>query len=224
MASSQPTHRGWGARIQGLIIRQKLVGLYAISALFVGASFLLWYNFNSPPINSNIGFDIFPWRQVSLSGSAFNPYIWPGSYVPWILGAPPQAFYGTFFTASGQSYSFALFATVASIDIIGGVCLFYLLQRWLARFHIPAPYALFGVLIYAFNDYKLLSGFGTTDGYFSAGLLTAGDPAILLILTFLTYLSLFRGQRYLLVLGAFSFLAFSNFPTGTLILAQEYLA
>jgi hypothetical protein len=197
--------------------------LYAVSGGLVAASFLLWYNFSSPPINSNLGFELFPWRQVALAVSPYNLYIWPGSSVPWTLGSPFIGFYGVALTASGGSYSAALFLSVVPLDIVGGLCLFYLLERWLARFKISSEYALFGVLIYAFDDYKLLNGFGTPNGYFSAGIWGPGDPAIIVILTFLTFLTLFRGLRYALLLGAFSFLAFSDFPNGTLVLAEEFL-
>jgi Alpha-(1->3)-arabinofuranosyltransferase len=209
--------------LRRVLIRNQTTLLYATSGLIVLVSYLLWYNFRAPPISSNIGFNLFPWRQVGLSGSPLNPYTWPGTNIPSILGAPDQAYYGLFFSASGGSYSAALFLAVVSIDVVGALCLFYLLSIWLARFQVPSGYALFGVLAYAFNAYKLLSGFGTPDGYFSAGYLTPDDPAILVILTYLTFLVLFRSRRYVLLLGAFSVLAFSDFPEGTLILTQEYL-
>jgi hypothetical protein len=196
---------------------------YVISAFIVLISYLLWYNFKSPPINSNMGFDLFPWRQVDLSFSPFNPLIWPGSYVPWAFGTPLQMYYGTLFSASGGSYSIGLFLSVLLIDIAGGLCLYYLVTKWLRGIGIRSEYALVGVLIYAFNDYKLLNGFGVTDGYTSNGILTPGDPALILILTFLTFLTLFRTRQYVLILGVFSFFAFSNFPNGSLLLVQEYL-
>jgi len=208
--------------VRDFVARHRRAFLYGLSAATVLVSYLLWYNFRSPPINSNIGFDLYPLRQVGLSTSPFNPYLWPGSYVPWTLGSPIEMYYGSFFAVSGGSYSFGLFGSVVLLDAAGAVCLFYLAARWLARFAVREEYALFSVLIYAFNDYRLLNGFGTTDGYLSAGILPDGDPALLILLTFLTYLSLFRGRRYLLVLGAVSFFAFSNFPTASLTLLQEY--
>ncbi len=214
--------RTWWNRLQQLYLRHREAALYGLSALFVVISYFLWFNFHAPPINSNIGFDLYPLRQVSYVTSPFDPYLWPGSYVPWTLGMPVELYYGTFYAASGGSYAVGLFAAVVVLDTGGALCLLYLATRWLRRFSIPMEYGLFATLIYAFNGYRLLNGFGTTDGYLSAGILTVGDPAILLILAFLTYLALFRGRIYLLALGAFSFFAFSNFPTASLTLLQEY--
>jgi hypothetical protein len=196
--------------------------LYAFSALLVTASFLLWFNFRSPPINSNIGFNLYPWRQVGAALSPFDPYVWPGTYTPWTLGVPTELYYGSFYTVAGNNYAVALFGSVVLISAIGGACLCYLLIAWLERFAIRPEYALIGVLAFAFNDYKLLSGYGTTDGFYSSGLFLATDPAILVTLAFLTFLAIFRDIRYSLLLGVFSFFAFSNFPTATLILLQEY--
>ena len=205
------------------VSRHRNLFSYGLSGLIVLVSILTWYNFNLPPINSNIGFDLFPWRQVGLATSPFNPYIWPGSYVPWAVGTPLVAYYGVFFSASSGSYSIALFAGLTLIDVLGGLCLLYLIRIWLLRIGIQPEYALLGVIIYSFNGYKLLNGFGVTDGYYSNGLLTSGDPAILVILAFLTFLTLFRSRYYVLLLGPFSFVALSNFPTATLVLTQEYI-
>ena len=220
-----PHQRGW-SRLVGRCRRYARAHwtalLYLISVLFVVLAYLLWFDFHAPPINSNIGFDLYPLRQVSYATSPFDPYLWPGSYVPWALGMPVELYYGSFYTASGGSYPVGLFASVVLLDAAGAACLFYLAARWLARFGVRREFGLFATLIYAFNGYRLLNGFGTTDGYLSAGVLPAGDPAILIILAFLTYLALFRGRVYLFALGAFSFFAFSNFPTATLTLLQEY--
>ena len=197
--------------------------LYLSSAFIVLASFLTWYRFDSPPINSNTGFDLYPWREIGVSLSPFNPFIGGGSYTPWVLGSPEAGDDGLFYSATANSYSGALFASVVSVSVLGGVCLTALLIPWLGRFGVRPEYALLGVVTYAFNDYKLLSGFGTTDGFFSSGLFLATDPALLTILGYLTFLTLFRDRRFALLLGAFSFLAFSNFPTSSLVLVQEYL-
>jgi len=195
---------------------------YVLAFFSVALSYLIWWKFASPPINSNIGFDLYPWRQVAQSSLPYNSYIWPGSYVPWVLGAPPQIYYGVFFSLSGGNYGVADFLAFTSIDGFGAVALYYLLQRFLSRFLLDLRLAWIGVLFYVFNGYRVLSGFGTTDGYLSAGLFTAGDPATILVLAALTHLTLFRRKEYALLLGGFSFFAFSNFPTATLVLSQEY--
>lgn len=197
--------------------------LYIASAGLVALSYLIWYNFNAPPIGSNEVFNLHPWRQVGLSLSLFDPYYWPGSFVPQAYGTPYLIYYGTWFTVSGGSYSFATFFTIASLDCAGGMCLFYLVSKWLSAHRIPRQYALIAVLIYSFNVYKILSGYGTYGGYFSLGPFSAGDPAALIILTFLTYLALSRTWKYALVLGVFSFFVFSYFPNSTLILSEEFI-
>jgi hypothetical protein len=196
--------------------------LYLISGMLVIGGFLLWYNFNTPPINSNIGFDLYPSRQVALALSPFNPYLWPGSSIPWTLGLPTALYYGGFLALSGDNTAVALFLCIAVLDVLGAISLCFLASVWLKRFGFGPEFALAAVLIYTFNAYRLLSGFGTSDGYLSGGILTPNDPAVLLILTALTYLTLFRHRVYALLLGFAAFWLFGSFPIGTLTLFEEY--
>jgi hypothetical protein len=197
--------------------------LYGSAAAIVIVSYLLWYDFNRPPVGSNWSFNLFPQLHYGLALSLFTPYYWPGSFIPPGLGTPLELYYGAFYAASGKSYSLALFGSVVTLGVLGGLSLTYFIVRWLGWYRAPRMLGLFGVLIYSFNAYTLLNGYGTYGGYFSTNLFAPGDPAPLLILAFLTYLTLFRSRTYALVLGVASFFMFSAFPFGTATLAEEYL-
>jgi len=198
--------------------------IYVLSCFIVLCSFLLWYDFSAPPISSNIGFNLFPLRHLAFSLSPFSPYYWPGSFIPKSFGAPDALYYGLFYWSGGSNYSIGLFGSVVVLDALGALCLTYLLFRWLDQLSFHHAYALFGVLLYSFNAYKLLSGYGTYGGTFSDGPFAAGDPALLLILIFLTFLVFYRSPRYCLLLGFATFFIFSAYPFGTLILGIEYIA
>jgi len=223
IASERGTFWGGLLRAARSNLRSPDARIYLITLSLVLTSYMIWFRFDAPPVGSNSSFNLFPWRQVGLSTSLFDPYYWPGSFVPQALGTPYQAYYGVWFTLGGSSYAAGIFATIVPLDCLGGLCLSYFLLRWLRTHGVSAYYCLIGALVYSFNVYKTLSGYGTYGGYFSLGPFSAGDPALLLVLVFLTYWALFRSLDYALVLGAVTFLVFSYFPTGTLTLVEEYL-
>lgn len=224
MEESPPTPESTFRRLGGAFTRHREPVLYLVSVAAIVVSYLLWFNFNSPPINSNTGFDLYPWTAVGLSDSQVNPFAWSGPYVSTVFGVPSQLYFGALLTLSESNYGVAYFLSFAIVDSLGAVCLCYMLMKWLGRFGVRQEYALIGVLIYTFNEYRLLSGFGTTDGYASLGPFAFGSPAVLVILLFLSYLTLFRSLAYALVLGIASFFAFADFPLSTLIVTVEYLA
>ena len=198
--------------------------LYYAAAGIMIASYAIWFNFSAPPIGSNSTFVLYPWRHVNLALSLFNPYYWPGSFTPQAIGTPVRAFYGVWFTASNGSYSVATFLTIVPLDAAAAVCLFYLTSRWLVNRGFSEAYGLLPVAVYSFNVYNTLSGYGTYAGYFSEGPFSPGDPAFLIILGFLMYLTLYRDRRYAIAVGLVSILPLSYFPNSTLIFGEEFLA
>ena len=193
-----------------------------LAVAIVVVSYLLWYNFSQPPIGSNTAFLLDPYQHIILSTSLFDPNYWPGVFVPQAFGMPLALFYGAFFIPTGGSYSVAVFSSVVIIDACGGLCLLRMVSLWLRRHDVSAPYALFAVLVYSFNAYRTLSGFGTYGGYFSEGLFSPGSVAPLLILAYLAYLTIFVRRRFAFLLGFASFFLFSAFPLGTITLVEEF--
>ena len=203
-----------------LLERKWFCDLLTVATVVI--SYLLWYNFNRPPIGSNSGFILYPDQHVLLSTSLFDPNYWPGVFIPQAFGMPSALFYAAFFDSSGGSYSIATFATVVIVDVCGGLCLFRMVSIWLNRHQTPYQFALFAVVIYSFNAYRTLSGFGTYGGYFSEGLFSAGSVAPLLILAYFTYLTVFVNRSFALLLGFVSFFLLSAFPNGTITLLEEF--
>jgi hypothetical protein len=198
--------------------------MYALSAVVVAASILIWYRVSAPPYGSNTVINLYPWRQVNLASSLFAPFYWPGSYIPQAFGAPYAFLVAPLQTVSGGSLWFPQLTLLLTINVVGGLCLFRLVKGWLNRYGIAPVYALISVVIYSFNPFYVTNGYGTYAGVFAEGPFGPGDPAFLIILVFLTYLALFRSLKFVALLGVASFFAWCIFPSTTEIAVLEYLA
>jgi len=184
---------------------------YLIVLLIVLISNLLWYNFKFPPVNGNSGFDIYPYRNLSIMLKPYNFYSWPVSYIPPILGIPDDIIYSIFYFISNNSYGFAIFMSSIIWEILGAFSLFYLSKKFLAYNNLNENFAYFSVLFLAFNEEIVNSALFDTSA------------SLIMISIAIIYLILFRSYKYSLLAGIYSFFLLAGFPAGTLVYIEEII-
>lgn len=184
---------------------------YLIVLLIILISNLLWYNFKTPPVTANSGFDIYPYRNLSIFLKPYNFYSWPVSYIPPILGIPNDIVYSIFYFISNNSYGFAIFVSSIIWEIFGAFSLFYLSKKFLVYNNLNKNFAYFSVLFLAFNE-EIVNGaqFDTS-------------ASLVIISIAIVYLVLFKSYKYSLLAGIFSFFLLAGFPGSTLVYLEEII-
>lgn len=185
---------------------------YLIVIFIVIISNLLWYNFKFPPVTGNSGFDIYPFRTLSISLEPYNFYSWSVSYIPPVLGIPDNIIYSLFYFISYNSYGFAIFMSSIIWEILGAISLFYLSKKFLAYNNLNKNFSYFSIIFLVFNE-EIVNGaqFDTS-------------ASLLIIAIAIMYLILFKSYKYSLLAGVYSFFLFAGFPGGTLTYIEEIIA
>ena len=165
-----------------------------------------------PPITGNVGFNIFPFRQIRISLLPFNVFSWPVSYIPPIMGMPNDLLYALFYIISGSSYSIAVFLSNIIWEILGALSVFYLSKIFLKSVSLDPRFAYASVIFIAFNE-EIIQGY-----------LFDLSASLLAIAMVLIYLAVYNSRLYILALGVYSFFMLSSFPAGSLNYSLELLA